>query len=261
MQLGICLTIGDDIDELKKIKNDGADYIETGLWDLGNLSGDQIAEKFENLNRAGLSCPALNGFCRKDLKLTGPDFDKSALSEYTNKMFEKVSNHVKHITIGSGASRTVPEGFKKEEAREQLLYFFKYIASPAAQKYGITIGIEALNSDECNIFTSHREVFDAVKSINENNIKMIVDYYHFMKEKEPLESISDYEGYISHFHIAGLNNGRKNPLAEDAGEEYSWFINAVKKYGGDNARCSLECGIREPFHKNLSDSFNYLRNL
>ena len=126
MQLGICLTIGDDIDELKKIKNDGADYIETGLWDLGNLSGDQIAEKFENLNRAGLSCPALNGFCRKDLKLTGPDFDKSALSEYTNKMFEKVSNHVKHITIGSGASRTVPEGFKKEEAREPL--FVHYFA-------------------------------------------------------------------------------------------------------------------------------------
>jgi sugar phosphate isomerase/epimerase len=121
------------------------------------------------------------------------------------------------VVFGSGGARQVPEGFSKQEAFEQLVDFGKRIA-PEARSRNITIAIEPLRHQESNIINTAAEGLQWVNAVNDPNIQLMIDYYHFQVEKEDLADIFKVKDHLRHLHMANPN-GRVVPLQW---EEYDY---------------------------------------
>ena len=63
---------------------------------------------------------------------------------------------IKILVLGSSGSRSIPEGFDRAEAEEQFTGFLKKIA-PAAEKYGVIVAIEPLQTQETNFINTVKE--------------------------------------------------------------------------------------------------------
>ncbi len=53
------------------------------------------------------------------------------------------------VIFGSGGSRKLRDGWPVEKANVQFVALLKKMG-PIAQKYGVTVALEQLNSGECN---------------------------------------------------------------------------------------------------------------
>lgn len=143
---------------------------------------------------------------------------------------------IKTIVFGSGGSRTIPEGFSKDEAMKQFVEICTKLAS-LAKKYNIVISLEPLNSKECNFINSVSEGGEIVKKVDHPNFRLLADIYHMLMENEGSESIVKYGKYLYHVHIAE-KEGRSAPGTH--GEDFTPYFSALKKveYKG---RISIEC--------------------
>ena len=70
--------------------------------------------------------------------------------------------------------------------------------------------MEPLNSSETDSLTT--ETFEFVKNLDLPEIRMIVDFSHFHKEKEEVSVFKNHKGYLSHIHI--LDTNRRSPKPE-----------------------------------------------
>ena len=98
-------------------------------------------------------------------------------------------------------SSKIPDGFSKDSANQQFISLLKQMA-PMAQKYGITVCIETLNKTETNFVNTITEGLEIVKAVDHQNIMLLADFYHIMKEGESPEVIIKAGKYIKHCHIA-----------------------------------------------------------
>ena len=138
----------------------------------------------------------------------------------------------------------VPEGFPLEEGFRQVTALLRKLA-PLVRERGIVIAIEPLRRAECNLINSFYEGCRLAEAVGDPAVRVLVDYYHFMTEAEPVSHILD-EGaeYLRHTHFARVN-GRAFPrdAAEDAA--YRPFFDALRAVGYD-ARMSLEAYSPDP---------------
>jgi D-psicose/D-tagatose/L-ribulose 3-epimerase len=113
-----------------------------------------------------------------------------------------------------------------EEAFLQLVDFGKR-AGPEARKRDITIAIEPQRREECNIINSTAEALRWVEAVNDPNIQLMIDYYHFSVEKEDPAIILKVKGHLRHLHMANPNH-RVMPLDW---EEYNYapFFAALRQ--------------------------------
>ncbi|MBQ9130435.1 MAG: sugar phosphate isomerase/epimerase [Clostridia bacterium] len=129
-----------------------------------------------------------------------------------------------------------------------------------AKKYGKTVCIEELNSRECNIINTCAEAMGIIRAVNRPEITLLWDFYHTGIEKEPVETIAAYKGYITHAHIASPSNSRAFPRPND-GDDHKTFFDALRKAEYKNERVSIEASEKEGFINASALSLELLRSI
>jgi len=217
----------------------GYSYIEEGVRNfLVPVEDESVFEqKLLLLKESKLPVEACNSFLPADLKCVGPAPAHEEILKFGETAFRRAQKAgVKTIVFGSGGARAIPEGFSREEARQQFISICKQLA-PLAQKYDVVISLEPLNSKECNFINSVGEGGELVKSVNHENFRLLADIYHMLMENESPENITKYGHLLYHTHIAE-KIGRTAPGINN--EDFIPYFRALKNAGYEG-RMSIEC--------------------
>ena len=242
VQIGYCGPLKD----IDAAKSAGFDYFELRTSEVAALSDADYDKLAAKLKQIALPTPAAYWFVPAEIKLTGPNIDKATQAEYLEKALSRVSRLGVHvITFGSSGARNFPEGFSKREAFNQLVDFGKR-TGPVARKYGITIAIEAQRRVESNIINNTEESLEWVTAVNDPNIQLMVDFYHFEIEKEDPAVLAKVKDHLRHVHMANPDN-RVMPLKW---EEYNYgpFFAALRAIGYDQL-VGLEASSKDLPHE------------
>ena len=123
------------------------------------------------------------------------------------------------------------EGVSLESQQDSVIEMLTS-ATEIAQKEGITLLLEALNStiDHPGYFlTSSKNGFEIVKQINSPNLKLLFDIYHMqIMEGNLVNSIKNNIGHIGHFHSANLP-GRNELYSGEI--NYRFILDAIDQTG------------------------------
>jgi len=235
MKLGMCIPI----EQAAEAKRQGWDYVEATAQGL--LQGDLSDEQWTGEGRvkaAPLPVPAANALIPPGLKITGQEASLDRLRAYMDRVLGRAERvGIKTVVFGSGMARTVPDGFDRARAREQVFEFARMMA-PICQRHGITLVCEPLNRGECNIINSVAEAMEYVKAVDHSNFQCLVDSYHLWLEDEPLENVRRAMPWIKHVHLADTR-GRVPP--GDSGENDYRPLFSVLKQAGYDGLITVEC--------------------
>jgi sugar phosphate isomerase/epimerase len=250
MKLGCCTSI----DNAAVVHAAGFDYIECGLVSLIPEADDAtFAPVLESYRAAPLPVLAFNLFLPGDLKVVGPDVDWARVEHYVETALPRAQTiGAQTIVFGSGRSRSVPDGFSRSQAVEQLVRFLRKVAD-VAERTGITIAIEPLNRRESNIINSVTEGVELAQQVDRAPIRVLADFYHMDEENEPLEHLVQCQDWLAHVHVADTNRG-----APGSGEyPYGKFAEQLRM-AGYTGLISVECRW-EDFESETVSAERFLR--
>ncbi len=216
----------------------GYDFLESGV--NGILKPREPRAEFEavleELQQCPLPLPVLNAFVPGDLRITGATVDAGRLEAHAATVFERAREAgVEHIVFGSGAARKADEGWDHDRAREQIVIFLKQIA-PLAAANGVTVVIEPLRKEECNVINSTAQGAAIARAVGEPSIRLLVDGYHWACENDTVEAIVANGDLLTHAHLATLPN-RAAPGVEPY--DFAPFFGALAD-AGYKGRISIE---------------------
>jgi len=235
MEIGICCHPND----AAALPAGAFDFLEV------NVQGFLVPEKEETGFKPNLDAArdaikpvkSANCFLPGDLKCVGLDIDEERLMRYAETAFRRAGEiGLEIIVFGSGGARKVPEGYPPEQVMEQFCNLLRRIG-PIAQRHGVMLVVEPLNSAECNLITSLAKGAEAVERCGHPNVRLLADYYHMLKESEPASEVVRFGHLIKHTHVAELA-GRACP--GKSGEDFRPFFQALKQ-AGYKGRVALEC--------------------
>lgn len=256
---GAC--IGKDAKKVEILKNLGCEFCEVNFSALADGPEEDVQKIADECKKHGVLCLSANGFIPGRIRLTGPDVDDAVTLDYLEKAFDKLSVlGLKNVIFGSGGARNVPEGFSRERAKDQLVHFLRDLAAPLAEKYGIIIGIEELNSKETNIINTCAEAMEYVRAANSPCVRLLVDLYHVDLMGESVASLTHHKGYISHVHIASATQNRNVPTPADP-EDYGKFLRILREAEYESGAISLEGGFPNGFETDTRTAVEYLRSV
>lgn len=244
MKFGVCLP------PQRTIENppSHADYIEVSASQIHALDSHEWEKFYRNVKEKQIRAYSCNNFTPAELPLTGPDVNFDAVRQYCDELFDRLAAlDVKMLVFGSGKSRQVPDGFPIEQAWEQL-FEVGHIFATKAKTYGQTIAVEPLAYGKVNIINTVEDGVAYAKTINQDNFKVLVDFYHFDSNGEPFSSLKKNRDWIVHTHFA-TSKTRTMPKSE---EEWAFFTRCLTELYqiGYTGHMSFEGGIFE------NDEFN-----
>jgi sugar phosphate isomerase/epimerase len=208
------------------------------------------------LDTCGLPVVACNGFLPGGLKVTGPDARPDTVLKYAETAFRRASLlGVKTIVFGSSGSRSIPEGFDREQAREQFTDLLVRMG-PIARRYGIRVAIENLQKSESNFINTVGEALDIVRKVNDPNIGVLADIFHMMRESESPEILTEAEAFLFHCHIAELKDRTAPGMAGDDFRPYFIALKSSGYLGGISIEGSWKPENLAPACKVLQDQWN-----
>jgi sugar phosphate isomerase/epimerase len=200
--------------------------------------------KLALLKESKLPVEACNSFLPGNLKCVGPAPLHDDILKFAETAFRRAKQAgVRTIVFGSGGARSIPEGFSKEEAKNQFIDLCKKLA-PIAKKYNVVISLEPLNTKECNFINSVAEGGEIVETVNHKSFRLLADFYHMLRENETPANLTKYGHLLYHTHIAE-NVGRTAPGVNK--EDFTPYFKALKE-SGYKGRMAIECSW-----KNLGD--------
>lgn len=224
LEIGICT----DYSHGNSMKRFGYSYIEEGVGKflVPTKNEEEFKSIIKNAKEYPLPVKACNNFIPKELKSVGHDAVHDKILKYAETAFRRAQKTgVEIIVFGSGGSRSIPEGFSREKARQQFVELCEKMA-PLAAEYNVTIVLEPLNSKECNFINSVTEGGEIVEEINHQNFKLLADIYHMKMEGESPESIVKYGHLIKHIHIA---EKQERAVPGTFNEDFRPYFDALKK--------------------------------
>jgi len=234
IKLGICASGT----QLPLLAGSGAYYVEEHLQNF--LLPELAEEAFEAKLRALPASPpvlAANCFLPGDLKCVGPVVDSKRLLNYGRTAFTRAKRAgIRTIVFGSSGARSIPEGFGRNQAKEQFVGLLKSLA-PLAGDQGLTLVVEPLNSGECNFINSLDEGAELVAACGQSSVRLLCDIYHMRKEDEGADAIKRNWLLLAHVHVAE-KEGRAFPGKHS--EDFGPYLKALKGAGYQGA-ISLEC--------------------
>ncbi|MBB4077762.1 sugar phosphate isomerase/epimerase [Lewinella aquimaris] len=192
------------------------------------VSDEEFATLLPKIKSLQVPLYACNIFIPRELKVVGPDVDEAAVLEYVEIVFQRArAAGLSLITWGSGGSREVPDGFSRLTATAQFIYMAKRVAEVAAE-YDILLALENLNSTECNFITTLPEALAVVKAVDHPNLRLCVDIYHMLMERESADAIKGTGPYAIYCEIAE----RKDRAAPGVnGQYFTPYFSALKDEG------------------------------
>jgi len=254
MQFGICTSIENSV----AVKAAGWDYVEENVQGL--LKGQTSDDAWDGPSRLAvgvLKTPAANSLVPGALPIVGPKADEKALTVYMTTVLKRAGQiGMKTLVFGSGVARNVPDGFSRDEARQQILRFLRDSVE-IAKANGVTLVAEPLNRRECNIINTVAEAMTYVKEIDHPNFQCLVDSYHFWLEDEPLENLKAAMPWIKHVHLAD-KDGRVAPGLSGTAD-YKPFFRVLKK-GNYSGLISFEGTAMKDFDVTAPKVLEYIKN-
>ena len=238
MKFGCCLNMvstqpdGTGIEWIETLSAAGFDYAELPAAQMMALDEEAFGALCGKVKASGIPCETSNNFFPAFMRLTGPDADLSSILEYVRRTAARLQMlGVQFLVFGSGPAENVPDGFPREEGYRQVVQLLKE-AAPIVRAHGITIVIEPLRRAECNLINTFAEGVQLARDVDEEAVKVLVDFYHLTEEAEPLQHLIDSGGeYLRHVHFANPA-GRLIPSLRDE-TDYGPFIGALKEIGYD----------------------------
>ncbi len=221
---GVCTSFN----QSAMLRECGFAYVEGSVGrDLMPSKADSaFARKLAEFDTCRLPVRSCNGFLPATPKATGPDARPDSILRYAEVAFRRAQKlGIRYIVFGSSGTRSIPEGFSREEARSQFVSLLKRIG-PVAGKYGVTIAIENLQKSECNFINKVGEAVSIAKEVNDPHIRVLADIFHMMRENEPPQAIIDAGKYLVHCHIAELKDRTAPGMA---GDDFTPYFKALKK--------------------------------
>jgi sugar phosphate isomerase/epimerase len=252
MKLGLCTSDLDRIDQLDKL---GYDYADIGARTLLPTASDgEFAPVRTRLLAAPVPVEALTGFLPGDMRIVGPIVDWPRVIGYLEVTLGRAAEvGVRVVNWGSWQSRLVPEGFSFARAFEQLEQFGQIVGAIAG-RYGITIAIEPICPGECNIVYYVRDALHLARVIGRPEVRVLADYYHMVKQSEPMEHLVEAGDWLRHAHTS--DDGRRFPTGD--GFDQALFFRSLWRAGYDE-RVSLECRAAEGYEEKARAASKYLR--
>jgi D-psicose/D-tagatose/L-ribulose 3-epimerase len=251
VRIGLCGAIN----QIDAAKAAGFDYMDLRTSEVAALSDADFAQLAAKLKRIDMPVLDTYLFIPANIKLTGPSIDKDQQMAYVRLALDRVSQlGARVVAMGSGPARSYPDGFPKDQAYAQLVDFCKRIG-PEARARNIIIAIEPLRPQESNLIQSLAEALTFIKTVNDPNIELNLDYYQFEMVKEDPADIIAAGDHIVHVHMANPN-GRVLPLRWDEYNYAPLFTN-LRKIG-----YSREMGVEatsSDFAKEAPESLTFLR--
>ena len=252
MRFGLCTGDLDRIDQLDQL---GYDYADIGARTLVPFAPEsEFAPIRSRLLSAPVRAEALAGFIPNDLKIVGPSVDWPRVTGYLEVTLGRAEEvGVRVVNWGSAQSRLVPAGFSFARAFDQLEWFAG-IAADIASRHGIVLAIESICPAECNLVYYIRDAVHLAQVINRPEIKVLADYYHMVKQSEPMQHLVAAGAWLRHAHTS--DDERRFPTA--AGYDQHTFFRALKQAGYDE-RVSLECRAADDYAGQARRASAYLR--
>ena len=240
-----------------KAKEAGFDFAESSVGALLKpLEPEDAFLAALKEHTAALPFEAVNCFVPGELKITGPDVNQSALQKYVTIAFERAEKaSVKTIVFGSGGARQIPDGFDRDRAHGQLVWFCSMLA-PIAHRHGVTVVVEPLNKQECNVLNAVGECAALVREVSQPGLRLLVDAYHLLRDKDSYDDIAANGDIFAHVHIA-TEAKRLAPNSEPC--DFAPFFEALAK-GGYNGRVSIEAKLPESVEE-LAASLSLMKRL
>jgi sugar phosphate isomerase/epimerase len=214
-----------------------------------------FVQKLQLIKESKLPVEASNSFLPANLKCVGPAPAHEEILKFGETACRRAQlAGIKTIVFGSGGARAIPEGFSREEAKQQFITLCKQLA-PVARRYDVVISLEPLNTKECNFINSVAEGGEIVQKVNHENFRLLADIYHMLMENESPSNILKYGDLLYHTHIAE-KTGRSAPGVNN--EDFKPYFKALKevKYTG---RMAIECTWKN-LEEQASGALSAIRN-
>lgn len=241
MHFGMCMGI-DNPQNIKIAKDAGFDYVECGFGFLSQAE-DSIFEKFrDELKQNNIKCEAANCFLPADYVVIGQNYHSDKFTSFIEKGMKRGTEiGLEMIVFGSSIARSLPSSVSYIDGFSQLADFLGNVVSPIAKKYGMTVVIEPLRKDECNMINTVKEGALLAMTSGEDNIACLADLYHMEGVGDTVADIRQLRKSIRHAHFSNPESkkGLKRDFPKSLEEyDYKSFIEALEFAGCE--RCSIE---------------------
>lgn len=227
MEYGICTALTN----YQLLEEMGYDYIELSVTATAALEEGIREEYRKKLEASSLKCRAFNILFPKTMDLIGGGTKTEEIREYLHQSMAMVKSFgAGTVVFGSGKCRKCPETMAYGDAYKRLVEVCR-MTGEIAGEYGIQIVIEPLSRRETNLICTMAEGAILEADVALPNVGLLSDYFHVMANHDQIEDIKTIKNF-RHIHIASAD-GRRFPLAENAGEAYREFFQALKAVGYD----------------------------
>jgi D-psicose/D-tagatose/L-ribulose 3-epimerase len=242
-----------DFDEAVK---SGLDYFEPPVYELAEMSEADFASYRSKVLASPIRCTHANFFIRAPC-VDGPDVDMAALKSYTELALDRCQQlGAKIVIFGSAVARSVPAGFSRDRAWQQIIEFLR-MAAPIASAKDIVLGIEPIRFSSSNILSTGIEVLKMVHEINLPNIRMNIDYFQMRSMNESPQILWEARDAIVHIHFARFDpHGWPKDPNEDP--EYHEFFSLLKKI---NYRGGISIEAPGSIADNAPATFEFMRKV
>lgn len=235
MRYGFCA----NNENFKVVEEIGYDFFESNFTTIAQMSEEDFIEFKKMVDASKIKVETFNGAFPASIKISCKDVDVDAVKRHVEIGCQRaVQLGGKVVVLGSGGARKVENGDfdMAEKSFIQVINIFTEIAD----KYGITLVIENLNSKETNFINTVEEEMRIIQKSGNDKVKCHVDFFHCEKENEPMENIASCPN-VGHVHVC--SSARTVDMDNDAELLKKWK-GALDKCGYDG-RISIECFIHD----------------
>ena len=232
MEIGILITNEREYDEAC----DWAfDYIEGFPGMLGPDEDDPPAEReaLERIEKHKLPMKSMCGFIPdpqgRGLMVVGPDVSRDRLRVFVTRIFDRMQRAgIGVIGYGSGGSRWVPDGFDRDQARQQVADFM-HLCADIGEPRGVKVALEPYNRDDANLLNTVEDAAEFIQGVDRSHAQLMADFFHMKLNGESFDSLKEATPHLIHAHIAEPGRGRPETTPDD----HAQFLQALRQYGYD----------------------------
>jgi sugar phosphate isomerase/epimerase len=182
----------------------GMDFIEPGLAKIAAMPDSDFVMASNRIAENNICVQSVNWFLPPDLKVTGPDVDEAKSTQFLERALGRaVTLGATAVVFGSPGSRSIPESFSADAAREQMISFCRLCSSVIRNNgWKIKIALEHVNHTETNFINTFAQALSIVREVDRCEIGLAADFYHFEMENESMEVIADAADLICAVQLA-----------------------------------------------------------
>lgn len=247
MKFGVCKSF----DGAKSVKDAGFDYVELNFKKIYAMTDEEFSEGVKLLKDVDIKSESANCFFLDDIALVGENVDYQRIEQYTEFILKRANAlGIKIAVLGSGKSRSIPDGFDKNIAIDQFKKVVE-ICARIGKKYGVKIAIEPLSQRDSNFLNTVRETAELLEKVDADNVGIAADFFHMYMNGETMADFEYAAKWIIHLHIAKPDACRFAPSIDDIETLKKW-AQSIKNIGF-NGCMTLESTSKQDFETALKD--------